>query len=87
MVKAKKLAGLRRRALWSGNVLRTKGSWPYEDWVDFMVYRTLSDEMPFGFIVTSGYKSGSILVHLPKEAALPKEEGGLSRKWVVDNWK
>lgn len=52
-----------------------------------MIFRTLDDARPFGLIVSSGHKAGAILVRLPKESALPPSEGGLSRKWVVDNWK
>ena len=60
------------------------GKYPYEEWVDFMVYEVPADERGYGLIVTSGYKAGSVVVHLPKESH--SESCGLSKDWVVANW-
>lgn len=68
-----------------GNILRVSGKYPYENHVDFMVFETNSEDRPYGLIVTSGYKAGLILVYLPKESN--SDEGGLSKAWLVSNWR
>jgi hypothetical protein len=71
--------------LWRGNILRLPAKWPYEDVVDFMIYESQDEERPYGLIVTSGQKAGLILTLLPVES-VAADSGGLSVRWVVDNW-
>ena len=79
-----KLVDSRDACIWHGNILRVRGKYPYEEFVDFMVFETLSEDRPHGLIVTSGYKAGLILVYLPKESS--SLDGGVDREWVVSNW-
>lgn len=67
-----------------GSVFRARGKYPYEETVDFMVFETLEEDRRFGLMVTTGYKAGLRLVHLPAES----NEGtlGLSKEWVIANW-
>ncbi|MCE5981681.1 MULTISPECIES: Imm45 family immunity protein [unclassified Pseudomonas] len=67
-----------------GTVFRARGSYPYEEVVDFMVFNTLDEDRCFGLMVTTGYKAGLPLVWLPGES----NAGclGLSREWVLANW-
>ncbi|CNL09011.1 Uncharacterised protein [Yersinia frederiksenii] len=81
-----KLTDFEEQALCHGNILRLPAQWPYEEYVDFMVFDTQDDERPNGLIVSSGYKAGLILVLLPLESSLP-EVRGLSTQWVIANWK
>ncbi|MGS1010518.1 Imm45 family immunity protein [Achromobacter anxifer] len=67
-----------------GNIFRVRGKYPYEEWVDFMVYEVPADDRGYGLIVTSGYKAGSVVVHLPKESY--SESCGLNKNWVIVNW-
>ncbi|MHC0506869.1 Imm45 family immunity protein [Achromobacter aegrifaciens] len=68
-----------------GNVLRMRGKYPYEGWVDFMIYEVPADEKTYGLLVTSGYKAGSVVVHLPKESHA--ELSGVDKGWVIANWE
>jgi len=79
-----KLVDFQDKSIWHGNVFRVPGKYPYEKFVDFMVFGTQSEDRPYGLIVTSGYKAGCILVYLPKESS--SVEGGVSKEWVVSNW-
>ncbi|MEB3097689.1 MULTISPECIES: Imm45 family immunity protein [Achromobacter] len=81
---AKKIIESSVDSIQSGNILRVHGKYPYEEWVDFMVYEVPADERAYGLIVTSGYKAGSVVVHLPKESH--SESCGLNKDWVVSNW-
>lgn len=47
--------------------MRAKGSYPYEEVVDFMVFETLEADRRFGPMVTTGYKAGLPLVLLREE--------------------
>jgi len=85
MSKLVKLSCVEESVLWHGNVLRTPGGFPYEKYVDFMVFETGEQDFPFGLIITSGYKAGLILTHLPKEGCAAG--GGLSKEWVIINWR
>lgn len=67
-----------------GTVFRAKGSYPYEEVVDFMVFETLEADRRFGLMVTTGYKAGLPLVLLPGESNAGRL--GLSREWVLENW-
>ncbi|QQB36309.1 hypothetical protein I6I07_06765 [Achromobacter deleyi] len=79
-----KLVDFRGDALYRGNVLRMPAKFPYEDYVDFMIFMTKAADRPHGLIVTSGYKAGLVLVYLPKECGY--SEGGVSRDWIISNW-
>jgi hypothetical protein len=69
-----------------GSIFRTKAKWPYEDVVDFMVIQTYDSTRPYGLIVSSGYKAGLTLVHLPIES-LADDRMGLSTRWIRENWQ
>jgi len=69
-----------------GDILRCKGSWPYEEYVDFMfVDYPFNNERQHALLIVSGYKSGLTLVVLPKEA---NDENTISVKidWLKTNW-
>lgn len=68
-----------------GDVLSMPGKWPYESYVDFMVFYQPEEERPFGLIVSSGYKAGLILVKLPNECLSPCKQG-IDRNWLIKNW-
>ncbi|WP_212813396.1 Imm45 family immunity protein [Erwinia rhapontici] len=68
-----------------GTVFRLPATWPYEEWVDFMLFETQDDERPYGLIVSSGFKVGLFLVKLPIES-ISDEGYGLNTEWVINNW-
>ena len=84
MVIKLKLIDFEDSSIWHGNVFRVLGKYPYEKFVDFMVFETQFEDKPYGLIVVSGYKAGLILVYLPKESSFVG--GGLDKKWIVSNW-
>jgi len=69
-----------------GSVFRVKGTRPYEEIVDFMVYDPQEDDEGMGLIVSSGYKAGLILVILPKESIGYGESRSISKDWLMENW-
>ena len=71
-------------SLFRGNILRVPGKYPYEEFVDFMIFDTQSEDRRYALIVTSGYKAGLILVYLPQESEAAG--GGVNLKWLVSNW-
>lgn len=82
-----KLLNYEGNSLFRGGVFRVKGKYPYEEKVDFMIFINTIEkkvERKFGLIVTSGYKSGSILILLPDECLCVN--GGVSKKWILENW-
>ncbi|MBF4554927.1 hypothetical protein H7698_02510 [Pseudomonas sp. p50] len=81
----KKIVESQAQSILRGDIIRVSGKYPYEHNVDFMMFETNSEDSPYGLIVTSGYKAGLILVYLPKESN--SDEGGLSKAWLVSNWK
>ena len=81
----KKLINYKNNTIYRGNVFRLPAQWPYEDWVDFMVFETQDSERPYGLIVSSGYKAGLFLIKLPGESLSDKEHA-LSTQWIIDNW-
>ena len=74
--------------LFHGAVLRCVGKWPYEEIVDFMVFDNKKTDTGMGLIVTSGYKSGLILVYLPKESESGHEQfiDYVNLDWLKQNW-
>jgi len=80
-----KLIDYEETAISRGTIFRLPATWPYEEWVDFMLFETQDDERPYGLMISSGYKAGLFLVKLPIESV--SDEGyGLSTKWVINNW-
>jgi hypothetical protein len=72
-----------------GAILRCKGFPPYEEYVDFMIVESLTDDgMRYALLVVSGYKAGLTYVLFPKES-LPLNEDGtaIDVKWLRNNWK
>ena len=67
-----------------GAVFRFPGSYPHEKYVDLMLVEFPSSDRKYGFVVSTGYKAGLILVMLPQEAEL-EHSAGVSRQWVIDN--
>lgn len=67
-----------------GTVFRPKGSYPYEEVVDFMVFETLDENRRLGLMVTTEYKACLPLVLLPGESNAGCQ--GLCREWVLANW-
>lgn len=78
----KKLIELENKSISRGMVFRLPAQWPYESFVDFMVIDFIDSH---GFIVSSGYKAGLILVQLPEESN-STEFVGIDTKWLIDNW-
>lgn len=68
--------------LWYGTQLRCKGGYPYEERVDFLLCDLID---AFAFIVCSGYKAGSLLGYLPKEAFSAKARA-IDTAWLKENW-
>ena len=74
--------------LWRGTVFRLLVTdYPYETPVDFMLIESLSSLSGFALIVATGYKAGRIVQHLPRAAQSRRKAGGISRAWIVKNWK
>ncbi|WP_143310263.1 Imm45 family immunity protein [Chitinophaga vietnamensis] len=71
-----------------GAILRCKGKYPYEDYVDFMVIES-SDEgkLAYSLLVASGYKAGLSFVTLPQESIPSENEGyAINIEWLKSNW-
>ena len=79
---SERLDSIGDRPLPPGSVLRFPAAWPYEDVVDFMI---VAFPDGCGLVVTTGYKSGLIVVILPTEA-MPKGQIALSAAWLARNW-
>ncbi|MEX0526217.1 Imm45 family immunity protein [Raoultella terrigena] len=80
-----KLIDYKEKSISRGTVFRLPANWPYEEWVDFMLFETQDDERPYGLIISSGYKAGLFLIKLPIESI--SDEGlGISTEWVIANW-
>lgn len=67
-----------------GVILRCKGQYPYEEYVDFMV---IEQQNQYALLVVSGYKAGLIFVCLPKES-IPQDNNGyaIDLGWLKSNW-
>ncbi|PKV10521.1 hypothetical protein CVO74_22905 [Xanthomonas prunicola] len=79
-----KLLDYQGDTIYRGGFIRVNGSYPYENFVEFMFYETGEDDRIYGLIVASGYKAGLKLVNLPKESLTTN--GGISKDWVISNW-
>ena len=79
-------------SIWGSDLFQTAGVKNYSEQLsafeaaDFIIINTIEKkvERKFGLIVTSGYKSGSILILLPDECLCVN--GGVSKKWILENW-
>lgn len=80
-----RLIDFKKTVISRGMVFRLPAAWPYEEWVDFMVFETQDDDQPYGLIISSGYKAGLFLIKLPIES-ISDEGYGLSTEWVITNW-
>lgn len=80
-----RLIDYKKTAIARGAIFRLPAIYPYEKWVDFMLFETQDDERPYGLIVSSGFKAGLFLVKLPIES-ISDEGHGLSKEWVINNW-
>ena len=85
-MKAKKLAEFVGE-IQRGTILRCSGSYPYEAFVDFMLFETvLEGYNTYGLIVVSGYKAGLTFVVFPAEVWQISNRPGLSSEWLRSNW-
>jgi hypothetical protein len=73
-------------ALFRGTVFRCTAAWPYENIVDFMLVELPNSPSGLSVIVVTGYKAGSVLVHLPAVARSAENVRALSTSWVLENW-
>lgn len=80
-----KLMDYKENKLWRGTIFRFKGSYPFEEIVDFMLVDIPCIESGFGLVCISGYYAGTLECYLPKEA---KNENthSISTNWIRDNW-
>jgi len=81
-----KLIDSKKEHIGRGRVLRMPAQYPYEDFVDFMVFDPLENGYGMGLIVSSGYKAGLIAVLLPLESLGSVSTGGIETKWLIENW-
>ena len=68
-----------------GSVFRFPAKYPYEDIVDFMVFKRYERKSSIGFMVSSGYNSGLISIIL-SEGDYDKLSDTISIKWLKENW-
>jgi hypothetical protein len=80
-----KLIDIEESQIWRGAIFRVRGSYPYEETVDFMVVETTDEERPLGIMVATGYSAGHTFVHLPPEA-LVLRTASISVAWLKVNW-
>jgi len=73
-------------SLQRGSVIRCAGTYPYEDYVDFMIIEyPCSQNVQYALMVDSGYKAGLIFAVLPEEANAIKGSG-INIDWLKTNW-
>lgn len=89
-----KLINYDKDMIFRGAVFNLPGQYPYERFVDFMIYETCWDERPLGLIVTTGYHAGQrLLFTFPEESYTKKMEGfegkvkAIDTNWLVSNWE
>ena len=70
-----------------GKVLRCKGSYPYEESVDFMIVELPDEKENYALMVISGYKAGLVYSRLPGESIPAGNDGyALGLDWLKSNW-
>lgn len=74
-------------ALYRGTVFRCmKAAWPYENVVDFLLIEHMDSFSRLALFVSTGYKAGLLVNHLPAEALIAKDVRALSKAWLLGNW-
>lgn len=69
-----------------GSILRCKGKYPYENYVDFMIIEQINPEKRrYSLLVISGYKAGLNYVTFP-DACLAESKFSVCSKWLKENW-
>ncbi len=88
MIKKIKLTEYPESFIPRGMRLRCKGSFPYEDTIDFLVCEDFFYKEDGGciLIVCSGYKAGLKYCQLPKESIPEGWVTGIDRDWLINNW-
>jgi hypothetical protein len=67
-----------------GSIVRCKGKYPYEDYVDFMV---IEQQGEYALLIISGYKAGLTFVVLPPESVPASNAGyAIDIEWLKANW-
>jgi len=71
-----------------GSILRCKGLYPYENYVDFLVAEHFeNNKRQYALVVISGYKAGSTYVVLPEESVPMENQGyAIDLEWLKLNW-
>ena len=71
-----------------GSIIRCKGKFPYESYVDFMVVENYGNKSrSYALLVISGYKAGLTYVVLPQESIPTDNEGyAINLEWLRCNW-
>ena len=70
-----------------GSVFRFPGSWPYEKFVDLLVVDMPDKNFAHSLVISTGHKAGLTLIRLPIEARSEAGTVGISKSWVLHNWK
>ncbi len=73
-----------------GMILRCKGTYPYEEIVDFLICEPFcyeDDENGYMLIVCSGYKAGLKFCQFPNSSIPEGFCMGLDRNWLIKNWE
>jgi hypothetical protein len=87
MVEINKLSIYDKKEIPRGSILRCKGSYPYEEVVDFLICESFSStDNGCRLVVSSGYKAGLTLCILPEESIPDGFRFGLKADWLKDNW-
>jgi hypothetical protein len=83
MMEIHKLLTYSKKNIPRGSILRCKGSYPYEEVVDFLICETFSaTDNGYRLVVSSGYKAGLTLCVLPKESIPDGFKFGLRTDWL-----
>jgi hypothetical protein len=87
MIEVSKLSLYSNPEIQRGSILRCKGSYPYEDVVDFLICESfILDKNGYRLVVSSGYKAGLTLCILPDESIPDGVRFGLKTDWLISNW-
>jgi hypothetical protein len=87
MIEINKLSLYSEQQIQRGSILRCKGSYPYEEVVDFLVCESFDlDKNGYRLVVSSGYKAGLTLCILPDESIPDGLSSGLKTDWLISNW-
>ena len=81
-----KLMDFNEEWIYHGAILRFPGEYPYEDYVDFMVYEPMPFEDCMGFMVVTGFKAGLSAQLVPLSAMPQDSKRAFSSEWLKNNW-